>query len=86
EPVLFDGTLFENIRMGYEHATMEEVQEACRIANAADFIKRLPDGYGTRVGERGVQLSAIARAIIKNPRILLLDEATSALDREAEVD
>lgn len=57
EPVLFDGTIYENIKMGNEHATHDQVVEACKMANANDFIKRLPDGYGTRVGEKGVQLS-----------------------------
>lgn len=91
ETVLFNGSIYDNILYGRLDATKEEVEAAARFANAEIFIKEMPEGYDTMLGDRGVNISggqrqriSIARAILKNPRILVLDEATSALDTESE--
>ena len=91
EASLFHRTIAENIAYAKPDATMEEIKHAAKLANAAEFIKKLPNGYETMVGERGIKLSggqrqriAIARAILKDAPILVLDEATSALDSESE--
>lgn len=92
EPLLFHRSLRENIAYGKPDATQEEIEQAAKRAHAAEFIDKLPNGYDTEVGERGVKLSggqrqriAIARAMLKNAPILVLDEATSALDSESEL-
>jgi len=92
DPVLFDGTIAENLAYGKPKATREEIEEAAKSAEIHTAIMRLPDGYETLLGPHGIKLSvgqkqriSIARAILLNPRILVMDEATSSLDSESEM-
>jgi len=89
---LFDGTIEENVRYGQFDASHEDVVEACKLAEAHEFIENMPEGYDTDIGERGVKLSggqrqrvAVARTILQRPEILIFDEATSAVDTETEM-
>ena len=91
EAYLFNGTILENLRYANENATLQEIEEACKIANIHDYIAAQPLGYDTEVGNRGLKLSggekqrlSLARFILKDPKILILDEATSALDSISE--
>jgi subfamily B ATP-binding cassette protein MsbA len=91
EPLLFQGTVLDNLRYARPDATREDVEAAAKVANADGFIRALPQGYDTRIGERGVTLSGgqrqrlcIARAVLARARVLVLDEATSSLDPESE--
>ena len=91
DSILFNDTVKNNILLGNENATQEEVIDALKIANAWEFVKELPDGIETNIGDSGNKLSggqkqrlSIARAVLKNPPIMILDEATSALDTESE--
>ncbi len=91
ESILFNDNVFNNISFGVENATQEQVIEAAKVANAHEFIEKMPEGYQTNIGDRGSKLSggqrqriSIARAVLKNPPIMILDEATSALDTESE--
>ena len=91
EPILFGLSISENIAYGKPGATQQEIEQATKDANIYDFIQKLPDGFDTNVGQKGGQISggqkqriAIARAMVRNPKLLLLDEATSALDSKSE--
>ena len=89
--VLFSGTIAENLRWGNEHATPEQIRHACRLAQADDFVRALPDGYNTHIEQGGTNVSGgqkqrlcIARALLKKPKILILDDSTSAVDTKTD--